>query len=229
VKFKIRARHPDNVAAHANEDVQCIVAAVLAYPVSGMIALLARTLYSDYVYGEGAIRHHLNEAAADVDLDAARELAGAAMRIANLPVIDRRLCRGAVVEAISEALIKSRPGVARVEIEEQIGPLQYYTDELSPSFDVVVHGEPLEAYECKSNPMEIVRDNLWAIRDVVKLAEEEDLPEVGGRRAAVGFVTLQTRAFLLSAVIDWLDGPLWCATVEDLFMLGSEPASAHLN
>jgi hypothetical protein len=199
-------------AAHEDDRVQRVTAAFMAAPSDGMLKLLVWTLYGRDARALRSLvlvagirnEHHA----------AAYELGEAAIGIAQEVNDDlRRRCRGAVIEALAERLLRWRVGV--VKTEQRVGPFPVgWPEALSNPIDVVGLDGPYEFYECKSVASRIRRDHLVQFGLIVELA-------AAGPGAVVGFVTLQ-RAIELIEHLESL-GPPTCEihayTFEDFLLI----------
>ena len=151
-----RQATPEMQAAHGDENVRAIAANYSRYPTLETtawlrIALLARAVGPEHI-------REFGEPVSHEGFDAIVKVVEAAQRLRNAANLD--YLRGAVLEAVTEAVISARgPAVAREHCIQ--------VDDNAPSrqFDVVGVGSEVEAYDCKFSA-DGLKDFYTAIHEV---------------------------------------------------------------
>lgn len=214
MRLNVIGRDGARARLHAEAEVLTIAGTCGRFPDDELLKLLHKALYGPkrQLNPEG-IRGLVRLYQIPDDIyGEAYNLTKAALSISLTPDPRRGDLRGAVVEAVTEAIISRRTAVdAEVKIEMEPG-------RETPPFDLVVDGDPLELYQCKSHP-----DRLDP-PDAARLEGARHAADVAGRKCLVAIATLRTRNELAAALRGLpLMIVIYSAAREDLASLAAGP------
>jgi hypothetical protein len=185
-------RTPAMNRAHEDERVQRIVANFLRAPSTSMAKLLAQALWGNWdPRSAPSLAKMAGVAPAHATI--AADLATDGLAIANDADEDHgRRCRGAVLEALSEQLLRRR--ALSVLTEQQVGPFPDppWTDGLSDPIDIIAVAAAHEFYECKASVRDIASKHIEQFRIVGEVCPDDSL---------VGFITLQATGLLVGTLM----------------------------
>lgn len=130
---------------------------------------------------------------ASTDVGFAEVLATDGLAIANdVDPEHGRRCRGAILEALSERLLRGRAGDIRTE--QCVGPFPDppWTGGLSDPVDIVAVAAVHEFYECKASVRDIASKHVEQFRIVSEICPGDSL---------TGFITLQATDLLVASLM----------------------------
>ena len=219
--------------AHADARVEIIASRLVEAPIRQMVLLMKRALYSKKTYSWEAVRHLVadNPMQPSSSLAAANALADACLSISQTADIDaRHRLRAAVLEAVTERLVRVRVDDVRVEHRAcGLNPRIYGPNGCSRPLDVVAVAAPVEVFECKcaayhqttaGREFDIQQD------DLTLFARLGDVAEAEGERLVCAFVTFLKRDELVDALVDLTaERTVYAVTIDELEELALRPAA----
>jgi hypothetical protein len=216
MRLEVIGRDAGRARLHAEPEVLTIAGTCRRFPDDEVLKLLHKALYGPKrpLNPEGIRGLVRLYAIPDEIYGDAYALTKAALSIALAPDPRRGDLRGAVVEAVTEAIIGLRTAVeAEVAIEMEPG-------RSTPPFDLVVDGDPLELYQCKSHPQWLDPPGAAHLEGARHAADVEH------RKCRVAIATLRTRNELANALRGLpLMIVIYSAAREDLAALAIEAPS----
>lgn len=213
-------RDSGRLALSQDRDIQTIVEVCLEHRHPAILQLLFDALWKSTGVAISALSVAFLVGASGVPSASrarAGEMVASALRIGGEPNLDRRRrLRGAVVEDLTEALLRERASV-KVEVVVELGSVK-----LNPQ-DLMIEDDPLEVYECKAGLGYLDQGDVNDFEYITQAATAD------GVRCVPAVATLVPRVDLENALRNLqVASPIYSAAREDLYAIATAPAQPQV-